>query len=141
MRLRCVGVEVVHQGDWLILDWEDGGQLRMPLHSCTDLDIQPIEENQHTQIVLAFTPLAENGTRGAGRINVRLEATPEHTVDAHEFLQFLRVRTTAEDQAAALPRPGQPQSPEADWISFPPAGETRELHEQVLQRIGDHRPL
>ncbi|MFH8380905.1 hypothetical protein ACH4E7_08175 [Kitasatospora sp. NPDC018058] len=141
MSLRCVGAEVVHQGDWLTLSWDDGGWLQMPLDSCTQLDIQPVEEGRCTQIVLSFTPLTERGTRAAGRINVRLEVTPEHTADAHEFRGFINRWTTPEEQAVAVPWPDPRRSGEDDWISFPPAEEAGELYEQVLQRVGGHRSL
>ncbi|WBP89276.1 hypothetical protein [Kitasatospora cathayae] len=136
MRLRCVGADLVHRNDWLNLIWDAGGELHLPLDSCTRLDTRRIEEDGCTQIVLSFAPLTECGTRGAGWINVRLEVTAEHNADAHEFLQFVR-RWTAEEGAAAVPR----RSGEEDWISFPPADEARELYEQVLQRTGGHRPL
>ncbi|MGW3042741.1 hypothetical protein ACWC9T_22480 [Kitasatospora sp. NPDC001159] len=135
-RLRCVGAEVVHRDGWLTLIWDDGGRLHAPLDSCVQLDIQQIEDGPCTQIVLSFTPLTERGTRGAGRINVRLEVTAEHAVDAHGFIRLISRRTTAEEQAAAGPPTGPRRSGEDDWISFPPSDEARELYDQVLQRTG-----
>lgn len=102
----CTGATLLLSGESLQVAWADGGQLTLPVAWCRTAEAQHVEEEPGAgvQIVLRFAPPRSAGEAGTeGLIAVRLSVDREQNLDAHEFLEILRIRAGLKAGYAAAP--------------------------------------